>query len=121
MAPSPAGAFARLTTVADPAEAEICAALLRSAGIESRLAGESLGPYRLTVGGLAATEVWVPAERLDEARLLLAAEADAEPGAQPAPGAPNEPAPGRCGPRWWPLVAALLLALVAWRLLDRLL
>jgi hypothetical protein len=110
-----------LATLADPAEAQICAALLRSAGIESRLAGESLGPYRLTVGGLAATEVWVPAARLEEARLLVEGEAGAVAEMEPGPASPGRPASPGAGARWWPVVGALALALVAWRLLDRLL
>lgn len=60
-----------LATLADPAAAELCAALLRSEGIDSRLRGESLGPYRLTIGAMAATQVWVPASRLDDARSLV--------------------------------------------------
>ena len=60
-----------LATLADPAAAELCAALLRSEGIDSRLRGESLGPYRLTIGAMAATQVWVPVSRLDDARSLV--------------------------------------------------
>jgi len=65
------GPFVLLATLADPAAAELCAALLRSAGIDSRLRGESLGPYRLTVGSMAATQVWVPASELQDARDVI--------------------------------------------------
>jgi hypothetical protein len=58
-------------TLADAAAAELCAALLRSAGIDSRLRGESLGPYRLTIGSMAATQVWVPASDLADARDVI--------------------------------------------------
>lgn len=68
--PAP-GPFVILTTLADPAAAELCAALLRSAGIDSQLRGESLGPYRLTVGSMAATQVWVPASDLQDARDVI--------------------------------------------------
>ena len=112
-----------LTTVGEPAAAHLCAALLRSEGIDSRLRGESLGPYRLTVGEMAETEIWVPRSGLDEARrLTLEAEVEeawatrAEPGSDQE--SPESPMWRRLGPV---LVAAALLALAAWRLLDRLL
>jgi len=68
--PAP-GPFVLLATLADPAAAELCAALLRSAGIDSQLRGESLGPYRLTVGSMAATQVWVPASELQDAQDVI--------------------------------------------------
>jgi hypothetical protein len=71
MTSSAAGPFVLLTTLADPSAAELCAALLRSAGIDSQLRGESLGPYRLTVGSMAATQVWVPASELEDARDVI--------------------------------------------------
>lgn len=112
--------FALLATLGDPAAADLCAALLRSAGIESRLRGESLGPYRLTIGEMAATQVWVPCSRLDDARSLIAEGEilDYEP-ADPEPPASSPPASGG-----WraaaPALAALLLALAAWLVLSRL-
>lgn len=70
--------FIRLATVSDLVTARVLAARLESEGIEVRLHGESLGPYRLTVGHWALTELWVPSDRLDEAqRVMLAAEVDA--------------------------------------------
>ena len=71
------GGFELLATVSDPVSAGVVAARLRSEGIEVRLHGESLGPYRLTVGDWALTEVWVPVDRLAEARrVMLEAEVD---------------------------------------------
>jgi hypothetical protein len=112
------GLYARLATLSDPAAADVCAALLRSAGITSRLKGESLGPYRLTIGQMAATEVWVPEAQLEDARAILEG-AVADGGIEIAPGraVPEYPLSG--WQRWWPVVALALLALVAWGLLGR--
>jgi len=120
-APAP---FVRLATLADPAAADLCAALLRSVGIESRLRGESLGPYRLTIGEMATTEVWVLQSQLDDARTLLdEAEVPGEidTGAR-SRGEPVSAAGAGAGRRgWWAVVALGMLALLAWRLLSRLL
>jgi hypothetical protein len=114
--------FVLLTTAADPSAAHLCAALLRSEGIESRLQGESLGPYRLTVGEMAETQVWVPRSRLEEAlRLLAEAEGEAGPPTEVEPGSDPEIAESTVWRRLGPaLVAATLLALAAWHLLGRL-
>jgi len=115
------GPFLLLATVSDPAAADLCAALLRSEGIESRLRGESLGPYRLTIGEMAATQVWVPLSRLDDARSLVA-EGDIS-HLELADGEPERaPAPPKAG--WSPLTAALgalLLVLTLWLVVARLL
>ena len=63
--------FVKLLTIGDPNEAQIIAARLRSAGIEVRLHGENFGPYPIPLGELADTEVWVPADRVDDATDLL--------------------------------------------------
>ena len=63
--------FVKLLTVGDPNEAQITAARLRAAGIEVRLHGENFGPYPIPLGELADTEVWVPADRVDEATEVL--------------------------------------------------
>ena len=114
--------FVLLATAPDPAAADLCAALLRAEGIESRLRGEALGPYRLTIGAMAATQVWVRASRLEEAR-SLALEQDLpglEPArAQPAPGAGKQQ--GASWIRVGAVLAALLVALALWLLLTRLL
>lgn len=118
-APDP---FVLLATAADPAMADLCASLLRSAGIESRLRGESLGPYRLTIGEMAATQVWVPAGRLGDARSLVL-EGD-HPGLE-APRAEPGRGPGDdSATRWIRLVAlagALVFAAALWLALARLL
>jgi hypothetical protein len=66
-----------LARVSDPATAQVLAARLQSEGIEVRMRGEWMGPYRLTVGAMAETELWVPEADLDTARLItVAAEID---------------------------------------------
>jgi hypothetical protein len=113
--------FVLLATAPDPAAADLCAALLRTAGIDSRLRGESLGPYRLTIGAMAATQVWVRASRVDDARSIvlegdLAGLEPARP--QGSPGAGEGPAAS-----WVPgaaVLAALLLGLGLWLLLSHL-
>ena len=62
-----------LVVVGDPTAANVLAALLRADGIEVRMHGESFGPYPVGVGGLAQVEVWVPHNRLDDARAILEA------------------------------------------------
>jgi hypothetical protein len=74
--------FAHLATVGDLALARICAARIEAEGIDVRLRSESLGPYPVTVGQLAAAEIWVPQGRLEEAgRVMLEAEVDLHLGA----------------------------------------
>jgi hypothetical protein len=70
--------FELFTILGDAGTARIWAARLESEGIEARLHGEPLGPYPVTVGKLAETQIWVPAGRIDEARrVFLEAEVDA--------------------------------------------
>lgn len=70
--------FILLTRVSDANEANLIRARLDSEGIEAHLRGEALGPYRLNIGAMAVTEIWIAPDRLDEARLiLLAADTDA--------------------------------------------
>lgn len=67
--------FVRLATVGDVNTARILAARLQSEGIEVRLHGDALGPYPMTVGSFAETQLWVLSDRVAEAsRLLLDAE-----------------------------------------------
>lgn len=69
--------FVLLGKVGDPTTARLMVARLESEGIEARLHGESLGPYAFTVGQMAVTEIWVAADRLDEAtEVMIAAEVD---------------------------------------------
>ena len=113
--------FVLLATLGDPSAAELCAALLRSEGIDSRLRGESLGPYRLTIGAMAATQIWVPLRYLEEARSLLE---QGQIGDVEFPAPEADPIPRRRDPLASPLLpvlglllAALLLGLVLARLL----
>ena len=55
----------------DLASARVCAALLGSEGIEARLHGEALGPYPVTVGRMAITQIWVPEGALERAREVM--------------------------------------------------
>ena len=64
-------AFVPLLTIGDPNEAQIAAARLRAAGIEVRLHGENFGPYPISLGELADTEIWVPADRVSDATDVL--------------------------------------------------
>lgn len=67
--------FVRLATVGDVNTARILAARLQSEGIEVRIHGDALGPYPMTVGSFAETQLWVLSDRVEEAsRLLLDAE-----------------------------------------------
>jgi len=61
--------------VANLRRAQVLAARLRADRIDVRVHGEAVGPYPVTVGGLAPAELWVPAEQVEEAdRLLLEAD-----------------------------------------------
>ena len=70
------------------------AALLDAEGIDVRVHSESLGPYPVTVGGLAEAELWVLSDRIEEANTILL---DADVNSALAPvdrkGAPHEPLP----------------------------
>lgn len=68
--------------------ARVCAAVLGADGIEARLHGESLGPYPVTVGRMAVTQIWVPQRSLDRAKeLMLEAEIEHALGAEVRGGA----------------------------------
>jgi hypothetical protein len=60
-----------LATISDVNLAKVAAARLESEGIESRLHGEPLGPFPVTIGRLAETQLWVLAEQQDEATVIL--------------------------------------------------
>lgn len=67
-----------LAEVSDLFAANLCAARLEAEGIEVRIVCEAAGPYRLNIGPMAVARIWVDAEHLEEARLvLLEAEAEA--------------------------------------------
>ncbi|MGH8936933.1 MAG: putative signal transducing protein [Acidimicrobiia bacterium] len=66
-----------LARVSDPGTAQILAARLQSEGVEVRMRGEWMGPYRLTVGAMAETELWVPEADIELSRMvMMAAEID---------------------------------------------
>lgn len=68
--------FKMLTKVGDLASANIMAARLRAEGIEARVHSPSLGPYPVTVGDMALSEIWVLEDRIEDAsRVLLDIEA----------------------------------------------
>ena len=88
--------FVPLTRVGDITAARVLAARLQSEGIEVRLHSQSFGPYPVTVGQMAETELWVLSDRVDEAsEILLDAEVKdaiytAEPGTETRVGLPLE-------------------------------
>ena len=68
----------RLTWVSGSFSAHVLNARLHSEGIDAELRGSIDGPYALTVGDLARVDVYVPADQMDDAQLVvLAAEVDA--------------------------------------------
>src|SRR4030067_375782 len=86
--------YVSVAKLGDPGVANIAVAMLQSAGIPARAHGEALGPYRMTVGEMAITEIWVPACDVDDALEVLP-ESTPEP---PAPGAAHPGAPPRPPP-----------------------
>lgn len=60
-----------LTEISDPNAAQLLAARLRAEGIEARISSEAEGPYRLTIGSMATTQLWVDEADLSQARMLL--------------------------------------------------
>jgi hypothetical protein len=97
----------RLTWVSGSFSAHVVRARLCSEGIDAELRGAVDGPYALTVGEMARVEVYVPADQMEDARLvLLVDEVDA------ALAAPREWGGTRKTPNAWARGAALA-ALVA--------
>jgi hypothetical protein len=101
----------RLTWVSGSFSAHVLHARLRSEGIDAELRGPVDGPYALTVGDLGRVDVYVPADQMDDAQLvLLVDEVDAALAAPRAwGGTPKAPAPWARGA----VVAALIVAAVA--------
>jgi Putative prokaryotic signal transducing protein len=97
----------RVTWVSGSFSAHVLNARLRSEGIDAELRGSIDGPYALTVGDMARVDVYVPADQMDDARLVvLAGEVDA------ALAAPREwsGSPTRWGPWARGIAAAALIA-----------
>lgn len=105
--------FVPLAAMGDLASARIAAAVLEADGIETRLHGEALGPYRLTVGEMAVVELWVRRSRRDAAQQLLDEAAIENVHAPSHPDAATPLPPGV----WAAILfagAMLLLGLVRW-------
>ena len=64
-------AFVPFADVGDLATARVAAAVLADAGIEARVHDESLGPYPVTIGRMAITQLWVRPADHDEARVVM--------------------------------------------------
>ncbi len=60
-----------MAKVSDLNLARVAAARLESEGISVRVHGEALGPFPLTVGRLAETQLWVVADQSEAAILIL--------------------------------------------------
>ncbi len=65
------GRFVKVATVGDITAGNVLAARLRSEGIEVRVHSPALGPYPMTVGNLAETELWVLSDRVEDAASVL--------------------------------------------------
>lgn len=98
--------FVPIATLGDLAEAQILAARLESEGVPARLAGESLGPYRISIGQMAETRLLVPEDRYEDARMILLDSEVAVALSGPAPHAEKE--------RWplWAKVVAVAIGLI---------
>jgi hypothetical protein len=92
-------------SVGDAMTAQVVAARLRSVGIEAHLRGEGLGPYPMTVGRAAVTEIWVRSRDLADAREEIDSPDDRVPPDDSPPGGDDGPALG--------LVALFTLAVLA--------
>jgi hypothetical protein len=110
--------FVHLADVGDLASARVCAAVLGSEGIEVRIHGESLGPYPMTVGRMAVTQLWVPAPDLERAsELMVEAEVEHTLGVEQRGGALADP--GALPMRLIALFVAAILATAVVRALMR--
>jgi hypothetical protein len=104
----------RLTSVNGSFPASVLAARLQSEGLDCELRGAVDSVYRLTVGDLARVDVYVPADQMDDARMImLVDEVDAA-----CEGDPGPEATRAAWPRW---VLLTLLVMVALAPLTRLL
>ena len=67
----PAARFVHVATVGDLVEGRVLAARLDAEGIEVRVHSPALGPYPVTVGQMAETQIWVLSDRVQEASEIL--------------------------------------------------
>ncbi len=88
--PPPPARFVKIATVGDLIEGRVLAARLEAEGIEVRLHSPSFGPYPVTVGQMAETEIWVLSDRVEQASEILL---DAEVNTALAPVESDGPAP----------------------------
>ncbi|NND01999.1 MAG: hypothetical protein HKN91_04370 [Acidimicrobiia bacterium] len=65
------GRFVKVATVGDITSGNVLAARLRAEGIEVRVHSAAFGPYPVTVGGMAETEIWVMSDRIEDASSIL--------------------------------------------------
>lgn len=61
-----------LATIGDPDEERVVPARLAGEGLEVRTHGEANGPFPVTVGALAITQLWVRSDDAIEAAEVLA-------------------------------------------------
>jgi hypothetical protein len=102
--------MSRLTSVYGSFAARVMAAHLEFEGFDVQLRGAVNGPYGLTVGEMARVDVYVPADQLDDASLmLLETEVDE---ADEILDDDRPPVRDRHVPRIW-VAAAVLLVLLA--------
>ena len=102
--------YVRLATVGDLTTARVLAARLEAEGIEVRIHSEALGPYPVTVGHLAETELWIMQDRIDEAAAILL---DAEVNVALAPADPEQVQPRRGMPIEFRFAALVLGVVIA--------
>ena len=107
-----------LTTMGDLIAAHVMVAHLLSEGVTAVVRGEPLGPYPVTVGRMAVTEILVPQDELEEARVVLE-EIEREASSVDVESAGIGKSPDlRVSVMWW-LVAVGVLTLVIWARLGR--
>jgi hypothetical protein len=110
----------RLTWVSGSFTARVLEARLHSEGIDCDLRGAVDSPYGLTVGDMARVDVFVPADQLEDAQLvMLADEVDAALAA-PREWGGEDAAPAGPWSRWL-IVAAIgvaALAPIVWYVLQ---
>lgn len=101
-----------LTRVGDLTAAHLLAARLQAEGIPAVVRGEPLGPYPVTVGRMAVTEVLVSETDLEEARAVLVAVEESASSAPVEPAGVGKSADLRISVLWWVVAAGLLAALI---------
>jgi hypothetical protein len=103
-------AMTRLTSVYGVFRAHVMAARLADEGLDVHLRGALHNPYGLTVGEMARVDVYVPADQLDDARLVLLVDEVDE--ADEILDDDRPPVRGPHVPRMW-VAAAILFVLFA--------